>query len=195
MKPNIHPPPQKNNANAAENNMSILNQITIQTPLGDMLAIADENVLYLLEFIGRRNLDSEIKRLLHQKKAILESKTTSPLHSIKQELDAYFNGSLQGFKTPIQSMGTAFQKQAWQALCQIPYGQTRSYLEQAQMMNKPSACRAVANANGMNQLAIIIPCHRIIRSDNTLGGYAAGIERKQWLLKHERNDRTPQHLA
>lgn len=178
--------------------MSILNQITIKTVLGDMLAIADANVLYLLKFIGRRNLDTEIKVLLEKKRANLITQTSSPLRSIEQELNAYFNGSLQNFKTPTELIGTAFQKQAWQALCQIPYGQTRSYLEQAQMINKPSACRAVAHANGMNQLAIVIPCHRIIRSDNTLGGYAAGIKRKQWLLKHEKSsDYTcaPQDLA
>ena len=167
--------------------MQKLNQISFQTPVGDMLAIADENLLYLLEFVGRRNLDEEIERLLHNKQALLESKATSPLLNIQQELSAYFNGTLKNFKTPIEITGTLFQKQTWQALCQIPYGETRSYLEQAEMMGRPSACRAVANANGMNQLAIIIPCHRIIRSDNTLGGYAAGLERKQWLLKHENN--------
>lgn len=174
--------------------MPVLNQLTIQTPLGDMLAIADRNTLYLLEFIERRNLDTEIKRLLHQKKSVLESETTPPLRSIQQELKTYFNGTLQHFKTPFEITGTLFQKQVWQALCQIPYGQTRSYLEQARMIHKPSACRAVANANGMNQLAIIIPCHRVIRSDNTLGGYAAGLSRKQWLLNHEKYYATSAHL-
>lgn len=164
-----------------------LNKMTIQTPLGDILAITDESKLLLLEFMERRNLDIEIERLLHNQQALLESKATRPLLSIKQELKAYFNGTLKKFRTPIQIRGTLFQKQAWKALCQVPYGETRSYLEQATMMNKPSSCRAVANANSMNQLVIIIPCHRIIRSDNTLGGYAAGLERKQWLFKHEKS--------
>ena len=177
-----------------------LSKTLLETPLGPMLAIADEHILYLLEFTERRNLDAEIGRLLHHKKATLLSNITPPLQRINQELQAYFDGTLQSFKTPFQSLGTPFQKQAWRALCQIPYGQTKSYLEQGNMMNKPQACRAVANANSMNQLAIIIPCHRIIRSDNTLGGYAAGVERKQWLLKHEKLSGAPQpflpqHLA
>ena len=165
--------------------MQILNKTIIKTPIGDMIALADENVLYCLEFIERNNLDANIKRLVHQQKAVLVSKITPPLRSIKQELDAYFSSIFRDFQTPIHIRGTTFQQKAWQALRQIPYGETRSYLEQAQMINKPSACRAVAHANSKNQFAIIIPCHRIIRSDNTLGGYAAGVARKQWLLKNE----------
>ncbi|MDF1685035.1 MAG: methylated-DNA--[protein]-cysteine S-methyltransferase [Legionellaceae bacterium] len=162
-----------------------LTHITIPTPLGDMLAIADKSALCLLEFIGRRDLEANIKRLLNQTNTMLDNTSTPPLVSIKQELEAYFDGTLREFKTPVKTSGTVFQEQAWHALCRIPYGQTKSYLEQAQMINKPSACRAVARANSMNQLAIIIPCHRIIRSDNTLGGYAAGLLRKQALLEHE----------
>lgn len=156
-----------------------------------MIAIANTSALCLLEFIGRHDLDANIKHLLHQTNAVLENQSTPPLISIKQELDAYFDGTLRIFKTPVQTTGTVFQEQVWQALCRIPYGQTKSYLEQAQMINKPSACRAVAKANSMNQLAIIIPCHRIIRSDKSLGGYAAGLERKQALLKHEQGLNSP----
>ena len=82
--------------------------------------------------------------------------------------------------------GSPFQRQVWQVLCGIPYGETRSYAEEAMYMGKPSAYRAVANANGANQLAIIIPCHRVIASDGTLGGYGGGIAVKQWLLEHEK---------
>ena len=82
--------------------------------------------------------------------------------------------------------GSPFQRQVWQVLCGIPYGETRSYAEEAISMGKPSAYRAVANANGANQLAIIIPCHRVIASDGTLGGYGGGIAVKQWLLEHEK---------
>jgi AraC family transcriptional regulator of adaptative response/methylated-DNA-[protein]-cysteine methyltransferase len=167
--------------------MPKLNQIILKTPLGNMIAIADENALYLLEFIGRRELDANIKRLLTQKKSVLNNQYTPPLVSIQQEINHYFDGTLRVFKTPIHTTGTLFQEQAWQALCRVSYGQTKSYLEQAQMMNKPSACRAVAKANSMNQLAIIVPCHRIIRRDNTLGGYAAGLERKAALIKHEQS--------
>ena len=87
-------------------------------------------------------------------------------------------------------LGTDFQKLAWHALTTIPYGHTKSYVEQAHAIAKPSACRAVGTANGANQLAIIIPCHRIITSTGKLGGYAGGLTRKKWLLAHERNNQS-----
>ncbi len=83
-------------------------------------------------------------------------------------------------------MGTQFQQTVWQNLLKIPYGQTRAYLELAQTIAKPKSCRAVANANGANRLVIIIPCHRVITVNNKLGGYNGGLERKIWLLNHEK---------
>lgn len=162
----------------------ILKALWIDTPLGPMIAMADDEALYLLEFVTRRGLEREVERLRKRGFAIVPGRST-PLHSIELELMAYFNGTLTHFKTPYRVFGSPFQQQAWQALCDIPYGTTRSYAQQAQSLGRPSAYRAVANANGANQLAIIIPCHRIIASDGTLGGYGGGLAVKKWLLEHE----------
>lgn len=167
-----------------------LQSIYLDTPLGPMVAIADENNLHLLEFVTRRGLENELARLTRRGFTI-NSGDTLPLQSIASELKEYFSGTLSQFKTPYLVSGSAFQQQVWQALCTIPYGETRAYAEQADAIGKPSAYRAVANANGANQLAIIIPCHRVIASDGTLGGYGGGITVKQWLLEHERQYNRP----
>ncbi|MCD8524412.1 MAG: methylated-DNA--[protein]-cysteine S-methyltransferase [Gammaproteobacteria bacterium] len=151
-----------------------------------MLVIADDKQLYLLEFIERRGLEKEIKKLRDRLSAAIVPGKTKPIEFIEKELKAYFEGKLTQFKTPFILIGSDFQKSVWSVLCDIPYGTTKSYAEQADMINKPTAYRAVANANGMNQLAIIVPCHRVIRSQGELGGYGAGVARKQWLLEHEK---------
>lgn len=158
----------------------------LDTALGPMLVIADEKQLYLLEFIERRGLKKEIQQLRDELLAAIIPGKTKPIDSIEQELNLYFQGKLKRFKTPFILIGSDFQKSVWKALCDIPCGQTKSYAEQAQLINKPTAYRAVANANGMNQLAIIVPCHRIIRRCGEIGGYGGGIARKQWLLEHEK---------
>lgn len=163
---------------------TILKSTWIDTVLGPMVAIADEDALYLLEFVTRRGLEREVERLRKRGFAIVPG-SNAPLEMIASELTAYFNGKLFQFKTPYRVFGSCFQQQVWEALCQIPYGETRSYAEQSISLGKPKAYRAVANANGANQLAIIIPCHRIIASDGTLGGYGGGLSVKQWLLDHE----------
>ncbi|MBX9586188.1 MAG: methylated-DNA--[protein]-cysteine S-methyltransferase [Gammaproteobacteria bacterium] len=166
----------------------ILNVSCFDTPLGPMLAIADEKELYVLEFFERRGLQREIERLCLKNKCAIVSGKTDPITSIESELTSYFSGKLQIFKTPLRLMGTPFQKKVWTELMTIPYGETRSYLEQAKAIKKETAYRAVANANGANQLAIIIPCHRIINNNGNLGGYGGGIARKQWLLEHEKKN-------
>lgn len=164
----------------------ILKADWIDTPLGPMCAIGDDDGLHLLEFSDRRGLEREIERLRLRKKAAIIPGQTKPIQAIKEELAAYFLGTLKTFKTPIHLMGSDFQKRVWQALLEIPYGQTRSYLQQAMVVGNDKACRAVANANGANQLAIIIPCHRIINSNGELGGYGGGVMRKKWLIEHEK---------
>ena len=165
-----------------------LNSSWLNTPLGDMLAIANEQALYLLEFIDRRNIKREIEQLAIKTNSIITPERTHPINSIEQELALYFAGSLKEFKTPVHLLGSPFQQTVWHTLITIPYGTTISYTQEATIIDKPSACRAVANANGANQLAIIIPCHRVINSNGNLGGYGAGITRKQWLLDHERKN-------
>jgi AraC family transcriptional regulator of adaptative response/methylated-DNA-[protein]-cysteine methyltransferase len=169
---------------------TVLKAAWLDTVLGPMLVIADDTHLYLLEFITRRGLEKEVKKLRACGFAIMPG-NTPPIDSIKQELQAYFSGTLTQFQTPYRVFGSPFQQKVWQILCTIPYGETQSYRDQAVSLGNPKAFRAVANANGANQLAIIIPCHRIIASDGTLGGYGGGLAVKQWLLEHEKNYRKP----
>lgn len=152
----------------------------LDTPLGQMLAIANEEALYLLEFVDCRNLERKIEKLRYTQGS------TQPIHAIEKELSLYFKGVLKEFKTPIFLFGTPFQNRVWAELKKIPIGETRSYSNLATAIGKPSAFRAAAQANSSNQLALIIPCHRVINASGTLGGYAGGISRKKWLLDHEK---------
>lgn len=111
--------------------------------------------------------------------------TSALLRAAAQQLDEYFAGTRTAFELPLRPEGTAFQRQAWQALCDIPYGQTRSYAQQARAVGRPAATRAIGAANGRNPIAIIVPCHRVIGSDGSLTGYAGGEAVKRWLLDHE----------
>jgi AraC family transcriptional regulator, regulatory protein of adaptative response / methylated-DNA-[protein]-cysteine methyltransferase len=158
----------------------------LDTKLGPMIAIADETSLYLLEFVDRRGLELEVERLRLKTKAAIIPGFTDPIKSITLELESYFEGKLTQFKTPLHLLGSPFQILVWNELMRIPYGQTRSYMAQAEAIGKATAYRAVANANGANQLALVIPCHRIINSNGDLGGYGGGITRKQWLIEHEK---------
>ena len=103
----------------------------------------------------------------------------------KRELDAYFQGKLRAFTIPLAPHGTDFQKRAWIALSQIPYGQTRTYGQQAQSIGSPAAVRAIGAANGKNPIGIIVPCHRVIGANGALTGYAGGLHNKEYLLKLE----------
>ena len=172
-----------------DNQNNVLKAYYIDTYLGLMVAVADEKVLYILEFFDKKCLEYEIKKLCVKIKSGITVGKTVPIISIEKELELYFKGRLRVFKTSVYFLGTSFQKIVWNNLKDIPYGETRSYLDQAKVMNKTSACRVVANANGANQLAIIIPCHHVIRRDGNLGGYSAGIQRKQWLIEHENSQR------
>jgi AraC family transcriptional regulator of adaptative response/methylated-DNA-[protein]-cysteine methyltransferase len=158
----------------------------LDSPLGPMLVISDEKALYLLEFVEKRSLEREIESIRLKLNSAIISGITDPIKSIEAELKSYFEGTLQAFRTPLHLMGSPFQKLVWSELMRIPYGETRSYLEQAKAIGKQTAYRAVANANGANQLAIVIPCHRIINSNGELGGYGGGIARKKWLIEHEK---------
>ena len=159
----------------------------IATPIGAMIAIASEVDLYLLEFVERRGLSREIEKLAQSTQSIIIPRITPLLKQVEQELQHYFTSGFNTFTIPIGYQGSLFQKSVWAELQKIPFGYTRSYSDIAQAIGRPSACRAVAQANSMNQIAIIIPCHRVIHADGSLGGYAGGIERKAWLLQHEKD--------
>lgn len=158
----------------------------LDTRLGPMIAIGDEQALYLLEFVDRRGLEREVERLRQRTKSAILPGITEPICLIENELIQYFEGNLEEFKTPLHLLGSPFQKRVWEELQKIPFGETRSYAELAAIIGKPSAFRAVANANGANQFAIVIPCHRVINSNGELGGYGGGLPRKKLLIAHER---------
>ncbi|GEN53840.1 bifunctional transcriptional activator/DNA repair enzyme AdaA [Halobacillus faecis] len=164
---------------------SILTVSWLDTRMGPMITIADETELYLLEFVDRRGLEREVEILRNKTKAAIIPGKTEPIQSIEREVDLYFKGELTEFKTPIKWLGTPFQKRVWAKLREIPFGETRPYSEIACEIGKPTSTRAVAGANGANQIALVVPCHRVIRSDGTLGGYGGGIARKKWLIDLE----------
>lgn len=162
----------------------ILSAGWIDTPIGAMLAVASNEGLYLLEFAERKGLPRELENL--KKKYSIVFREHEMLDKTKLELNDYFNGKLRNFTIPLVKKGSDFEKSVLEELLKIPYGTTRSYKEQAKLLNRETAVRAVANANGRNQIAIIIPCHRIIGSDGSLTGYAGKLWRKEWLLRHEK---------
>lgn len=153
-----------------------------QTPLGPMLAVTCPEGLIQLEFADV-GMEQALARLGPE--TALNSRHPH-LSRLDLELAEYFAGTRREFSVPLVPRGTHFEMRAWDYLRTIPYGQTRSYGEQARAVGEPNACRAVGRANGMNRLAIVIPCHRVIGSDGKLTGYAGGLERKQCLLDHER---------
>ena len=165
---------------------TILKAAWLDTRLGPMIAIANESGLLLLEFVDRRGLEREVERLRNKTKSGIIPGRTKPIDLIEKELEQYFQCGQKRFNTPIVMLGSDFQKSVWHELIKIPPGETRSYADIAKGIKQPSACRAVARANGANQLAVIIPCHRVINSDGELGGYGGGLTRKAWLINHEK---------
>ena len=157
----------------------------LDTPLGPMVCVGDETHVYLLEFTDRVKMDKQFEKLAkRQKRAVVPGKADA-IDMMREQLTAYFEGRLKDFTVPVMTSGTEFQNATWDQLCEIPFGQTRSYLELAHMVGNPKGFRAVANSNANNGLAIIIPCHRVIASGGGLGGYAGNLSRKKWLLEHE----------
>lgn len=158
----------------------------ISTPIGTMLAIADSDFLYLLEFETSPFLGRKITSICYELKATIHTGTNEVITKLQEELELYFSGKLKKFSINIKTVGTDFQRKAWSAVSEVPYGKTCSYKEQANNINKPSSFRAIANANSANKIAIIIPCHRIINRTGNIGGYSGGIDKKLWLLEHEK---------
>jgi AraC family transcriptional regulator, regulatory protein of adaptative response / methylated-DNA-[protein]-cysteine methyltransferase len=158
----------------------------IESPLGPLLALADDDGLHLLEFVDRRGLENEVLHLRKRTGSFIVPGNHPHLDRISSEIKAYFEGTGRDFSVPLVVGGTPFEKSVWKQLRRIPLGDTWSYARLAKKLNNPSATRAVGRANGRNVLAIVIPCHRVIRADGTLCGYGGGVWRKQWLLDHER---------
>jgi AraC family transcriptional regulator, regulatory protein of adaptative response / methylated-DNA-[protein]-cysteine methyltransferase len=150
-----------------------------------MLAIAGDRGLELLEFVDRRALETELRALRRKLGAIVPG-DHQVLRTTREQLREYFDGRRRTFDIPLNQRGSAFQRKAWAALCRIPYGETRSYSAVACDVGSAAAVRAIGRVNGQNRIAIVVPCHRVIRSDGSLCGYGGGRWRKQWLLDHER---------
>lgn len=159
---------------------------TIETPIGEMRAAAIKEGICLLEFSDSKRARSELEDLARLYNTTAESGSNRHLRTLKKQLKEYFKGKRKEFSVSLVTPGTEFQRKVWNNLLKIPYGTTVSYLQQAKQINNPGAVRAVANANGSNRIAIIIPCHRVIGSEGNLTGYGGGIERKRWLLDHEK---------
>lgn len=158
----------------------------LSTPLGPMLAAASDDGLCLLEFVDRRSIETQIHAVRARTGLPVVPGEHRHLTSIARELTAYFAGATQRFDTPLAPQGTDFERDVWDELLAIPYGRTSSYVAIARSLGKPGASRAIGRANGSNRIAIVIPCHRVVRSDGSLCGYGGGVDRKQWLLDHER---------
>ena len=146
---------------------------TIETPLGVMRAEADENTLAVLGFDAA---------------PVSQPSSNSILEKLRAELTEYFAGKRNDFTVEMSPAGTEFQKRVWAELRRIPHGKTISYEELAHRIGKPTAQRAVAQANGANPICILIPCHRVIAKNGRLGGYSSGLERKRFLLGLERGE-------
>lgn len=168
--------------------ISVINIIRFTTPLGPMFACATEQGLCLLEFSNRKMLETEFKDLMKRLDAVILPGENQHLVQVQQELQEYFDGTRKQFTLSLHTPGTDFQQAVWQVLQEIPFGETRSYKEQAIRLNNPNGVRAVASANGNNRVAIVIPCHRVIGSNGDLTGYAGGLSRKKWLLDHEKKN-------
>ena len=161
----------------------------IESPLGPLVAAATSAGVCLLEFTERRMLDAQFARLRRHFKCAIVPGDNKHLAQLKEELAGYFAGSLKEFTVKLVYPGTSFQEKVWNELLRIPYGITTSYVEVAQRIGSPAASRAVGTANGLNRIAIVIPCHRVVNKNGGLGGYGGGLRRKQMLLRLEKGEK------
>jgi AraC family transcriptional regulator of adaptative response/methylated-DNA-[protein]-cysteine methyltransferase len=167
---------------------SVINITRLETPVGPMFACGTEKGICLFDFTDRRMLETEFKEITKYFDAVILPGENKHIALLKKEIDEYFEGKRKNFTVPLDAPGTEFQKSVWNVLMKIPYGQTISYKDQATILKKPEAVRAVANANGHNRISILIPCHRVIGEDGSLTGYGGGLWRKKWLLDFEKKN-------
>lgn len=162
---------------------------TFSTPIGEMFAAASKKGIVMLTFFTPFNIEAKIQTLKNTLDTDVLPANCEIFDALKTQLDEYFDKKRTIFEIPLQLVGSAFQIKAWKELLNIPYGKTISYKEQAIKIENEKAFRAVANANAQNMIAILVPCHRVISSNGKLNGYNGGVEKKEFLLKLETNDK------
>jgi methylated-DNA-[protein]-cysteine S-methyltransferase len=155
---------------------------TIPSPVGPITLVADGTHLTGVHLTGDRYFNPAFEAWKHVPSAAV-------IRRAAKQLQEYFGGKRDLFAVDVSTGGTDFQRQVWQAVSAIPYGATRTYAQIAASIGRPKAVRAVGTAIGKNPACLVIPCHRVLASDGSLGGYVAGLERKQWLLAHEEKAR------
>lgn len=159
----------------------------IPTPLGLMLALAGDEGIVVLDFVDRRGLERKLIELRRRLDCAVVPGNHPHLDAAAHQLGEYFAGTRTRFDLTLAPVGSPFEQAAWRHLQTIAPGETQSYAQMAGALGRPGAARAAGRANGMNFIAIVIPCHRVIGADGTLTGYGGGLGRKQWLLDHERS--------
>lgn len=157
-----------------------------ETPCGTLLLGSFGDSLCLCDWVAESHRDRVDSRLCRILDAVIEEGSSEVTENAARQLDEYFAGERREFDLPLLFVGTDFQKRVWEALLEIPYGETISYGEMARRIGMPTAVRAVANANGANAISIFAPCHRVIGSDRTLTGYGGGLAAKEYLLRLEK---------
>ncbi len=163
--------------------------LRLDSPLGPLIAAADRRGVCLLEFTDRDILETQFQTLKRLFSCAIVEGETPPLLRLRDELQEYFDGALREFSVPLLYPGTSFQQRVWNELLSIPYGETRSYEDLARRLGSTAGQRAVGRANGLNRIAIVIPCHRVVNKNGKLGGYGGGLWRKQFLLDLEQGRR------
>lgn len=158
----------------------------IHTPLGRLMAIADEQALYVLTFMESVKGEGLLLKMTRNYLLQREDEGSKILRMVMEQLEEYFEGVRQEFTVPFYLDGSEFQKKIWQKLLEIPYGNTTTYQKQSLSCGNPAAVRAVASANGANPILLLLPCHRVVGKRGELRGYAGGLEAKSWLLNHEK---------
>jgi methylated-DNA-[protein]-cysteine S-methyltransferase len=172
----------RSNLKTGDNARMKLKSDSFQSPVGQVILVARDSKLVFVDFEGN---EKRMRRLLEARFGAYQLEKAS-LPEFKSKLEAYFSGDLEAVNDlKVSTGGTEFQARVWQALREIPSGQTMSYGVLAAKLDKPGASRAVGMINGLNPISIVLPCHRVIGANGTLTGYAGGLERKKWLLEHE----------
>ncbi|XP_028158098.1 uncharacterized protein LOC114351191 [Ostrinia furnacalis] len=162
---------------------------TFDSPLGDITAVADDSYLYMVCFEDSKNNESTIKSISKKLSCSFVEEKNEVLIKFEEELAAYLDGKLKKFTVPLKMIGTDFQKDVWKKLLKMPYGSTQTYGDLAKSLGRSaSSSRAIGAACGANPHLLVVPCHRLVASNAKGGGFSSGVDRKEWLLNHEKKN-------